>query len=181
MNDVQLLGQPKKPNDRPGAIQSPTGRPGQRGTALSSDSGPPLRLEGLAKVDRRSSPTLARLSDWKAWPRTNGARFRLWPVSSSGRPGQGGPTLASDSGPPLRLEGLASSPPTPALASDSSPPLRPEGLAKEERRSFLSPPTLACLSNQKAWPRRNDARLQLQPTSSISRPGQFASDSDARF
>ena len=98
---------------------------------LASDFGPPLRPEGLAKEDQRSPLTLARLSDWKAWP----ARLRLRPASLTGRPGQGGTTLTSDSGPPLRPEGLT---------SNSSPPLRPEGLAKEEQRSFL---TLARLSD----------------------------------
>jgi len=53
--------------------------------------------------------------------------------------------LASDSGLPLRLEGLASSPPTPTLASDSGPPLRPKGLTKEERRSL---PTSTRLSDR---------------------------------
>ena len=68
-NDAQLQGWPKKPNDRPGAIQSPIGRPGQRGTTLASDSSPPLRLEGLAEEERCSLPsllTLAHLSDRKA-------------------------------------------------------------------------------------------------------------------
>jgi len=57
-NDAQLLGRPKKPNDRPGAIQSSTGRPGQRETALASDSGPPLQPEGLAKNASDSDPHL---------------------------------------------------------------------------------------------------------------------------
>ena len=116
-----------------------------------------LRPEGLTKEERRSLLTPARLSNRKAWPRRNDACFRpfqLRPASPTGRPGQGGSTLTSDSGPPLRLEGLANSPPTPVLASDSGPPLRPEGLAEEERRS---PPTPACLSDWKAWP----ARLRL--------------------
>ena len=60
-----FLGQPKYLNDRP------EGR---------SD----LRLEGLAKKERRSLPTPARLSDRKVWPRRNNARFRLRPVSPTG-------------------------------------------------------------------------------------------------
>ena len=47
--------------------------------------------------------------------------------------------------------------------------LRPEGLAKEEQRSL---PTLACLSDQKVWPKRNNARFRLHPASSTERPGQ---------
>ena len=96
-NDAQLLGRPKKPNDRPGAIQSSTGRPDQRGTALASDSGPPLQPEGLAEEERRSLPSLptsARLSDRKAWPRRIDAHLRLRPASSTRRPSQRGTTLA---------------------------------------------------------------------------------------
>ena len=36
---------------------------------LTSDSGPPLRPKGLAKEEQRSLPTLARHSNWKAWPK----------------------------------------------------------------------------------------------------------------
>ena len=49
--------------------------------------------------------------------------------------------LTSDSGPPLRSEGLANT------ASDSDLRLRPKGLAKEEQRSL---PTQARLSDRKA-------------------------------
>ena len=54
------------------------------------------------------------------------------------------------------------------VASDSGPPLRPEGLAKEERRSLPTPARLfdrrslltpAHLSDRKAWLRRNDPRF----------------------
>ena len=115
--------------------------------SVASDSGPPLRPEGLAKEERRSLPTPARLSDRKDWPRKNGARFQLRPASLTGRPGQGATALTSDSGPPLQ----------------------PKGLAKEERRLL---PTPARLSDQKAWPRRNGARFQLRPASPTERPGQ---------
>ena len=37
---------------------------------LASDSGPPLRPEGLAKEEQHSLPTPARLSGRKAWPNT---------------------------------------------------------------------------------------------------------------
>ena len=37
---------------------------------LASDSGPPLRPEGLTKEEHRSLSTPARLSDRKAWPNT---------------------------------------------------------------------------------------------------------------
>ena len=80
--------------------------------------------------------------------------------------------LASDSGPPIQSEGLASSPPTPALASNSGPPLQLEGLAS-------SLPTPARLSDRKAWPRRNGARFRLWPTSPTGRPGK--GEDDARF
>ena len=46
--------------------------------------------------------------------------------SPTKRPGQGGTTLVSDSGPPLRPEGLT---------SDSGPPLQPEGLANNASNS----------------------------------------------
>ena len=55
---------------------------------LASNSGPLLRREGLAKEERRSLLTPARLSDRKAWPRRHDARFRLRPASLTGRPGQ---------------------------------------------------------------------------------------------
>ena len=105
-NDTQLLGQPKD--------------------LTTSQKGDPI-------TDRKAWPrnrqrlllTPARLSDRKARPRRNGARFRLRSTSPTGRPGQGGT----------------------ALASDPSPPLRPEGLAKEE---WHSPPTSTCLSDRKA-------------------------------
>ena len=54
------------------AIQSPTGRPIQGGTTPASDSGLPLRPEGLTKEEQCSLLTLARL-------RT---------ASSTGSPGQ---------------------------------------------------------------------------------------------
>ena len=69
---------------------------------LASDSGLPLRPEDLAKEEQHSLLTPARLSDRKAWPRRNDARFRLRPASPTRRPGQGGMTLAFDSGPHLR-------------------------------------------------------------------------------
>ena len=62
------------------------------------------------------------------------------------------------------------------LAFDSGPPLRMEGLAKEERRSLPTPARLfdrrslltpAHLSGRKAWPKRYNARFQLRPTSPI--------------
>ena len=62
-NDAQLLGRPKKPNDRT------EGRSSLR-LEGAFDSGPPLRPEGLAKEDQRSLPTPVRLSDRKAWPNT---------------------------------------------------------------------------------------------------------------
>ena len=93
-------------------------------------------------------------SNRKAWPRRNGARFRLWPASPTGRPGQGGTSLAFDSGPALRPEGLAKDGRT--FASDSAPPLRPEGLANaasdfdprlrpgmRRTSAYSSPPTSA--------------------------------------
>ena len=43
-----------------------------------------LRPEGLVKKERRSLPTPACLSDRKAWPKRNNARFRLWPASLTG-------------------------------------------------------------------------------------------------
>ena len=65
---------------------------------LASDSGLPLRPEGLAKEERRSLPTPPRFSDRKSWPKR---RFRLRPVSPTGRPGQTPlltPTRVSDRG-----------------------------------------------------------------------------------
>ena len=59
-NDTQLVGRPKYLNDRPEGIQSLTGRPGRGGTTPASDSGPPLRPEGLAKTPL---PTLTHVSD----------------------------------------------------------------------------------------------------------------------
>ena len=61
----------------------------------------PKNLTTGQKGDPGSLLTPARLFDRKAWPRRNDARFRLWPVSLTGRPGQGGTMLASDSNPPL--------------------------------------------------------------------------------
>ena len=58
------------------------------------------------------------VSNRKAWPRRNDARFRLRPASPTGRPGQRGTTLASDYNPLLRSDGLANA------ASDSVPLLR---------------------------------------------------------
>jgi len=42
---------------------------------LASDSGPPLRLEGLTREGRCSLPTLAVLSDRKAEPGRDDACF----------------------------------------------------------------------------------------------------------
>ena len=43
--------------------------PSRGGTEPASNSGPPLRPEGLAKKEQRSFLTSVRLSDQKAWPR----------------------------------------------------------------------------------------------------------------
>ena len=48
---------------------------------LASDFDAPLRSKGLAKEERRSLLTLARLSDQKAWPNTASnfdPRLRSW-------------------------------------------------------------------------------------------------------
>ena len=116
-NDAQLLGRPKY------LTTSQNGDPVSDQKARPRRDVARFRLRPASPTGRpgRGGTTLA-----------SAARLRLRPASPTGRPGQGGSTLTSDSGPPLRLEGLANSPPTPVLASDSGPPLRPEGLAKEE-------------------------------------------------
>ena len=78
--------------------------------------------------------------------------------SPIGRPSQGGTTLASD----------------------SDPPLRPEGLAKEGRRSL---PTPTRLSDRKAWPRKErrsppTPTRSLQPEGLVKEGTTLASDSD---
>ena len=77
--NTQLLGRPKYLNDRPEGRSN-------------------LRPEGLAEKERRSLPTLARLSDRKASPPTP-AHLRT--ASPTGRPGQTPlptPTRVSDWG-----------------------------------------------------------------------------------
>ena len=101
-NNAQLLGQPKYLTTCQKGDPISDRKAWPRGTASASDSGPPLRPEGLAEKEHRSLPTPACPSDRKAWPRRNNARFRLRPVSPTERPGQRGTLLTSDSDPPLR-------------------------------------------------------------------------------
>jgi len=66
-----MAGQKGDPNLRPEGLAKEEQAP-------APDSSPPLRTGALAPV---SSPPPDVLSDRKAWPRRNGARFRLRPTS----------------------------------------------------------------------------------------------------
>ena len=79
----------------------PHGPASQRRLSLVDDVVNDAQLLGQPKyltTGQRGDP----ISDRKAWPRRNGARFRLRPASPTGRPGRGETTLASDSDPRLR-------------------------------------------------------------------------------